>query len=83
MLPRLTTSLVAALMSFAILHGADIVPTRIIKEGEKSADARLGKPKDLNSYFPFTPPASKSAWNDRDQQVREQVLLANGLWPSA
>lgn len=44
-------------------------------------DARLGKPKDYNGYFPWTPPASKEAWHVRRQKVREQVLVANGLWP--
>jgi dienelactone hydrolase len=44
-------------------------------------DSRLGKPKTLNDYFPFTPPASKEAWAARRQQLREQVLVATGLWP--
>ncbi|MCI0376257.1 MAG: acetylxylan esterase [Gemmataceae bacterium] len=44
-------------------------------------DKRLGKPKTLNDYFPFTPPTSKEDWAKRRQQVREQVLVANGLWP--
>lgn len=44
-------------------------------------DVRLGKPKDLNGYFPFTPPTSKDSWNDRAKSVREQLLVANGLWP--
>lgn len=44
-------------------------------------DPRLGKPKDYNGYFPWTPPKSKEEWQQRRQQVREQVLLANGLWP--
>ncbi len=46
-----------------------------------SKDPRLGPPKDYNGYFPWTPPASKEAWAKRRQQVREQVLVANGLWP--
>ncbi len=44
-------------------------------------DPRLGKPKDYNGYFPWTPPKSKEEWQTRRQQVREQVLVANGLWP--
>jgi dienelactone hydrolase len=46
-----------------------------------AADSRLGKPKDLNGYFPFTPPTGRDAWNTRRQQVREQILVATGLWP--
>jgi hypothetical protein len=44
-------------------------------------DSRLGKPKDYNGYFPWTPPSSKDAWKKRRQEVREQVLVATGLWP--
>lgn len=44
-------------------------------------DPRLGKPKDYNGYFPWTPPASLQAWEKRRVEVREQVLVANGLWP--
>src|SRR5262249_36686824 len=42
---------------------------------------RLGKPKTLNDSFPMTVPASKEAWEARRQELREQVLVANGLWP--
>jgi hypothetical protein len=44
-------------------------------------DARLGKPKDYNGYFPWTPPTSRAAWDVRRREVREQILVANGLWP--
>jgi dienelactone hydrolase len=44
-------------------------------------DARYGKPKDYNGYFPWTPPTNRAAWEKRRQEVREQVLVANGLWP--
>lgn len=44
-------------------------------------DARYGKPKDYNGYFPWTPPVSKEAWEKRRKEVREQILIANGLWP--
>lgn len=45
------------------------------------ADPRLGKPKTLNDFFPFTPPATLEEWTDRSRQVRKQVLVATGLWP--
>src|SRR5256885_1486940 len=44
-------------------------------------DKRLGKPKDFNGYFPWTPPTSKETWQNRRRELREQVLVANGLWP--
>src|SRR5262245_2247953 len=43
--------------------------------------ARLGKPKDLNGYFPFKVPDSKDAWETRRRELREQILVANGIWP--
>ncbi|MBM4070588.1 MAG: acetylxylan esterase [Planctomycetes bacterium] len=60
----------------AICHAA-----RPGEPASSASDPRLGKPKDLNGYFPFKVPASKGAWARRRQEVREQVLLANGLWP--
>ncbi|MCI0464432.1 MAG: hypothetical protein L0Z62_46455 [Gemmataceae bacterium] len=47
--------------------------------GDKK-DSRLTL-KDYNGYFPWTPPASKEAWEKRRKELREQVLVANGLWP--
>lgn len=45
-------------------------------------DHRLtDKPRDLNGYFPFTPPTSKEQWEARRQKLRTQVLVAVGLWP--
>ena len=45
------------------------------------ADQRLEKLKDLNGYFPFTPPKSREEWDRRAEQVRRQMLVAQGLWP--
>lgn len=44
-------------------------------------DVRHQPPKDLNGYFPFTPPSSLSEWEARREQVRQQILVAEGLWP--
>ena len=44
-------------------------------------DIRLQPPKDLNGYFPFNPPSSLSEWDARKEQVRRQILVAEGLWP--
>ncbi|MDZ4288522.1 MAG: hypothetical protein U0984_11220, partial [Prosthecobacter sp.] len=46
-----------------------------------AADIRLQPPKDLNGYFPFNPPSSLSDWDARKEQVRRQILVAEGLWP--
>jgi hypothetical protein len=57
-------------------------PAQVFPPDQKCPDSRLGKPKDLRTgYFPFTPPTSKEGWNDRARQVREEMLVATGLWP--
>jgi dienelactone hydrolase len=70
-----------ALVLLAPLAAAADDPSRALPPGQKPADGRLGKPKDLNGYFPFTPPTSREAWDTRRQLVREQILVATGLWP--
>jgi dienelactone hydrolase len=72
-------AVMALATSLALAASDDL--TRVLEAGKVPADSRLGKPKDLNGYFPLTVPASKEAWEARRKHVREQVLVANGLWP--
>ena len=44
-------------------------------------DRRLQPLKDLNGYFPFSPPRSKADWDKRADYVRRQLLVSQGLWP--
>lgn len=54
---------------------------RVLPEGKLPNDVRLAPPKDLDGYFPFTPPTSKSEWQNRAERVRRQILVSQGLWP--
>jgi dienelactone hydrolase len=54
-------------------------PTRVLDGPPK--DSRLGKPKDYNGYFPMKVPASLAEWEKRRKELREQLLVALGLWP--
>jgi dienelactone hydrolase len=56
-------------------------PSRVLSPGQKTKDARIGKFKTLNGYFPMRVPRSKEEWEARRTALREQVLVANGLWP--
>jgi dienelactone hydrolase len=56
-------------------------PTRVLESGQAPQDRRLGPPKTLDDYFPFAPPAGKKAWEARRKELREQMLVALGLWP--
>lgn len=44
-------------------------------------DSRLRRPRDYNSYSPWTPPARLEQWQRRRQELRAQLLVALGLWP--
>ena len=44
-------------------------------------DHRDGVPRNLNGYFPFEVPASTTAWSQQAEERRQQLLVANGLWP--
>ncbi len=44
-------------------------------------EARLAPLKDLDGYFPFTPPTTLEAWKPRAAEVRQRILVSQGLWP--
>ncbi len=54
---------------------------RVLAKGQLPNDARLQPPKDLDGYFPFTPPANAATWAKRAERVRRQILVSQGLWP--
>jgi len=54
---------------------------RALPVGQLPADVRLQPPKDLDGYFPFTPPDSREQWERRADRVRRQILVSQGLWP--
>ena len=54
---------------------------RALSSGQRPDDLRLQAPKDLDGYFPFQPPQSKEAWDRRASQVRQRILVSQGLWP--
>jgi dienelactone hydrolase len=58
-----------------------LTPLGAILAATPPADVRLQPLKDLNGYFPFTPPKSRAEWAARAEDVRHQILVAEGLWP--
>src|SRR5262245_40974008 len=54
---------------------------RVLPDGKLPNDVRLEPLKDLDGYFPFTPPKSKKQWEARGERVRRQILVSQGLWP--
>lgn len=71
----------AAIFALRSASAADADPTRVFPDGQKPNDVRLGPVKTLNDYFPFQVPKTKEEWEARRKAVREQVLVAEGLWP--
>lgn len=49
--------------------------------GHLHAQSPAREPRDLNGYFPMTPPVSKEAWQARRAEIEQRVALASGLWP--
>jgi dienelactone hydrolase len=78
-------SLAARLAVMLVLFGSATAwaeAPRVLPEGRLPEDKRLGPLKDLNGYFPFHPCASREAWAKRSEQLRRQMLVALGLWPT-
>jgi dienelactone hydrolase len=72
--------LFAALLSFSLSAFAAEIP-RALPPGELPKDARLAPLKELDGYFPFTPPETREAWEKRAEEVRMQLRVAVGLYP--
>ncbi len=54
---------------------------QVLSEGKAPQDVRLSPPKDLDGYFPFSPPKSVEEWKPRADFVRRQILVSQGIWP--
>lgn len=67
-----------ALAAFSLSWAAG---PQLLESGERPTDSRLGPLKDLDGYFPFQPPATREAWEQRAEVVRRRVRVATGLWP--
>ncbi|MHA3775011.1 alpha/beta hydrolase family protein [Verrucomicrobiota bacterium sgz303538] len=70
-----------ATISATLLYSPALADVRVLPSGERPHDIRLQPLKDLDGYFPFTPPTSREAWTERSERVRKQITVALGLWP--
>ena len=56
--------------------------SRVAPQGELPPDGRLQKQRNFyDEYHPWTPATSKPAWEIQAEQIRQRVLVSNGLWP--
>ena len=63
------------------VQSSDSGMPRALPESSSPKDHRLGPLKDLDGYFPFTPPATLEDWRGRAQKVRRGLAVSLGLWP--
>jgi dienelactone hydrolase len=77
------TTLFRVCLALSLLTPASLsaATPRVLPEGKLPNDIRLEPLKDLDGYFPFTPPRSKAEWDKRAERVRRQILVSQGLWP--
>jgi dienelactone hydrolase len=54
---------------------------RVLADGESPPDRRLGPLRTLDTHCPFTPPATRTAWDARRADLQRQIRVALGLWP--
>ena len=80
---RSLLQLSAAVAAGSVLPAEALFAATVSSAGPfaKPNDSRLQGLKDLNGYFPFTPPASAAEWIARKQQVLRQIQVSLGLWP--
>ncbi|WP_165220799.1 alpha/beta hydrolase [Aquisphaera insulae] len=62
-------------------HALDLIRGRN-DSGSPSPDRRRTEIRTNREGADFQPPASLEAWRDRAEHLREQMLVALGLWPS-
>ena len=56
-------------------------PPRVLPAASLPDDVRLQPLKDLDGYFPWSPPDSKIAWENRAAALKTQMRVGLGLWP--
>ena len=61
-------------------HLLDLVRGRV-NSADPSPDRRRTRVRTNQEGAEFQPPASARAWRDRAEHLREQMLVAMGLWP--
>lgn len=59
----------------------DAVKKNVFATTEVSKDSRLGAVRTLYSYHSFRVPKTLAEWEARSRLLREQLLVAMGLWP--
>ena len=81
---RFTSFRIASLLAlFSLLSPAlTLADTpRALPEGQLPKDKRLGEPRTLHDYFPFTQMSSTGEWAERQEHIKRRIKVSAGLWP--
>ncbi len=75
--------MVACRVLFWVVAGVVCRPFLVAGDagGPQAPDARLQNVVTLDDYHPWAPYTDRAGWRERAQRVREQILVAAGLWP--
>jgi len=77
MTTRFLRSAIWLVLAQSILAAVAIAAApRVLPEGKLPNDTRLEPLKDLDGYFPFTPPKSKAEGDKRAERVHRQILIS-------
>jgi hypothetical protein len=76
-------AMIATIVVGGIATAAQDRAPKVFSEGTGTEDVRLHRAHDVDHPFVFDPAAfkDKSQWESRARRLREQVLMAEGLWP--
>jgi dienelactone hydrolase len=73
------------LVLVAVTFGTLVLPAVVAvaqqPERQPPSDWRYWSSKTLNDYFPFQAPKTREEWENRKLELRQQLAIANGLWP--
>ncbi len=78
-----TTRFLVATFLLAMFFNQDLLAQgpRLLKVGVTPDDQRVAPLKDLNGYFPFRKSETRQDWRRRQVQVRQRLLVSQGIWP--
>jgi dienelactone hydrolase len=69
------------LLTLVAIVASSPAQVRVLPEGKRPDDARLGELHHLDGYFPFRNVDTPAEWEKRRAKVKRQTLVAMGLWP--
>src|SRR5687767_9082033 len=82
MISILSATVIVLILFSITSFAADTSGPRVFDPPRVPDDARLGKPRDYDTTTTFPLKfSSREEWERRAHEVREQILVAIGLWP--